>query len=106
MSAKKSGKSSSRNKNKPEILNISPFGMWILLNQKEYFIDYSHYPWFKEANVREIGNVRMIGLSSGLHWPDLDIDVSIEALENPEQFPLIANIPAKKKKSKKRALAA
>ncbi len=100
MNAKRNGKSSSQSKSRPEILNISPFGMWVLMNKKEYFIDYSRYPWFKEANMREIGNVNIIGFNSGLHWPDLDIDVSVEALENPEQFPLIANMPPRKKKAK------
>ena len=98
MSVKKNGKNSSQNKSKPEILNISPYGMWVLMNQKEYYIDYTSYPWFKEANVREIANVKTIGFNSGLHRPDLDIDVAIEALEHPERFPLIANMPIKKKK--------
>jgi hypothetical protein len=100
MSAKKRGKNFSLKKNRPEILNMSPFGMWVLVNEKEYFIDYSRYPWFKEANMQEIGNVEIIGFNSGLYWPDLDIDVAVEALEHPEQFPLIANIPTKKKKQK------
>ncbi|WP_420886735.1 DUF2442 domain-containing protein [Candidatus Kuenenia stuttgartensis] len=26
---------------------------------------------------------------SHLHWPDLDIDLEIDSLENPEKYPLV-----------------
>lgn len=90
MRSKKPGKNSSRNV--PEILDLSPHGMWLLVRKKEYFLDYERYPWFQDAKIRELRAVELSGLGSGLYWPELDIDVELDALENPERYPLIARI--------------
>lgn len=90
MKLNKHGSNSSQTKNRPEILNLTPYGMWILVSQKEYFIDYSRYPWFLNATMQELREVETTGLGSGIYWPALDIDVELEALEFPERFPLIA----------------
>ena len=38
------------------------------------------YPRLVHATVRERGNWRLIGGGQGIHWPDLDEDVSVEGL--------------------------
>ena len=83
-------KSSVRGKNtsRVEILNISQKGIWILVNDREYFLPYKVYPWFKDAKVSEIHNVK-ISRGSHLHWPDLDVDLELESLQHPEKHPLI-----------------
>ena len=96
MKSKKPGKNSSQNI--VEILNLSPHGMWLLVNQKEYFVDYERYPWFQEATISDVRSVELTGLGSGLYWPALDIDVELEALEHPEKYPLIARMTLPKKK--------
>ena len=82
--------------------------MWILVGQKEYFIDHDRYPWFREATIAKLAKVEITGLGSGLFWPDLDVDVELEALEYPDRYPLIARVPVKKstgKTPKKKAAA-
>lgn len=79
-----------------EILNISPFGIWILVNQIEYFLDYKEFPFFKNSTISEIFDVEQPHLNH-LYWPRLDIDLSTEVLAQPEKFPLIS----RRKKSKK-----
>jgi len=55
----------------------------------EYFLPYDEYPWFKEATVGQILQVELLhGLH--LHWPALDIDLSLDCLNNPQDYPLIA----------------
>ena len=71
-----------------EILNISSHGIWLFINEKEYFLPHDEYPWFKDSKVSEICNVELLHRSH-LYWPDLDIDLEIESLENPENYPLI-----------------
>ena len=85
-----------RNISKAEIVNISGFGVWLYTDGKEYFLPYEEYPWFRDAKIREIQNVQLI---HGLHlrWPDLDIDLEIDSLENPEKYPLIYK-PSKQRK--------
>jgi len=71
-----------------EIVNISGFGIWLYTDGKEYFLPYEEYPWFRDAKIKEIQNVQLIH-GSHLHWSDLDIDLEIDSLENPEKYPLI-----------------
>lgn len=72
---------------KPEITNISEHGFWLFLKDKEYFLSFNEYPWFKNANISSITNVKLIH-NHHLYWPKLDIDLSVEILANPEKYPL------------------
>jgi hypothetical protein len=71
-----------------EVQNISKSGIWIFVNDREYFLPFTEYPWFKDAKVSEIHNVK-ITHGSHLHWPELDVDLELESLQHPEQYPLI-----------------
>ena len=76
-----------RSISRPEILNISGSGIWLFVLEKEYFLPYTEYPWFKDAPVKAIVNVRLLNRVH-LHWPDLDIDLELQSLEHPDQYPL------------------
>jgi hypothetical protein len=78
-----------RNISEIEIQNISGFGIWLLVRGKEYFMSYEKFPWFKNSNINQILNVNL-SPTGKLYWPDLDIDLSIEILDAPERFPLVA----------------
>ena len=67
--------------------NINSFGIWLFVKDKEYFIDYKQYPYFKDHTLKSIQNVALLH-ASHLFWPDLDIDLEIDNLENPEKYPL------------------
>ena len=73
--------------NAVEVTNIDRFGFWLLVRGKEYFLPYEEYPWCRDARVRDILNVVLRG-QNHLHWPALDIDLSVESLDRPESFPL------------------
>ena len=76
-----------KNTLKAEITNISEHGFWILLAKKEYFLPFEKYPWFKDAKISSIVNVKIFH-NHHLYWPDLDVDLTTEILENPQNFPL------------------
>ena len=78
--------------------NITPFGIWIFVKEKEYFLSYKEYPYFKEQTLNDILKVRLI---HGYHlfWPDLDIDLEIDNLENPDKYPLKSKIIKKRPSS-------
>ena len=76
-----------RSISKPEILNISANGIWLFVLDREYFLPYTEYPWFKDAPVKGILNVRLLNRVH-LHWPDLDIDLEVQSLEHPDRYPL------------------
>ncbi|OIO09208.1 MAG: integron cassette protein [Elusimicrobia bacterium CG1_02_63_36] len=72
-----------------EILDISPRGVWLFAQGKEYFLPYGEFPWFADAKVSSVYNVQLLH-GHHLHWPDLDVDLDIESLSDPKQFPLKA----------------
>jgi len=74
---------------KVEVTNISAHGFWILVEDKEYFLSYEHFPWFKDRSVKEIVEVRCFA-EGHLYWEDIDVDLSLEMIENPQRFPLKA----------------
>jgi hypothetical protein len=66
--------------------------MWILSQGKELFLSYEQFPWFKDKTINNITNIESYGQGI-LHWPDLDVDLSLEIIEHPERFPLQSKIP-------------
>jgi len=72
-----------------EVTNISIHGIWTLVNDKEYFLSFEDFPWFREQPISAIFNV--VEVSPGhFYWPDLDIDLTEEIIEHPERFPFVA----------------
>ena len=70
-----------------EVQGITAQGIWIYVKGDEYFLNYQDYPWFKGATVGAIFNVALLH-GDHLHWPDLDVDLELEALKSPEKYPL------------------
>ena len=83
MKSAKRGKSTS----KVEVQGVSKFGVWLYVQGVEYFLPYEEYPWFKNATISEVMNVRLIN-QEHLEWPDLDIDLELDSLKQPENYPL------------------
>lgn len=72
-----------------EILSVSPHGVWLMAEGTEYLLDYDQYPWFRDAPVGQIFDVRLLH-GHHLWWPSLDVDLHLESLAHPEHFPLVA----------------
>ncbi len=74
-----------------EVVHISSHGLWVHVAEQEYFLPFSEYPWFKEARVAEILNVRLLH-GHHLHWTGPDVDLDLDSLKNPERYPLICKV--------------
>jgi hypothetical protein len=72
---------------KAEVTNISSHGFWLLSHGKEHFLAFEEFPWFKQAPVSKILNLEEQN-PGHFYWPDLDVDLSIESIEHPENHPL------------------
>ncbi len=72
-----------------EVLGVSGKGVWMLVRDEEYFLDFKRFPWFREAPIAKVWNVELVH-SHHLYWPDLDIDLELESLTHPENYPLLA----------------
>jgi len=40
--------------------NITPFGIWLFVKEKEYFLSYKDYPYFKDQTLSSIQNVQLL----------------------------------------------
>ena len=70
-----------------EVTHISTHGVWLLTHNKELFMSYDDFPWFKDQTVTSIINVEEPS-HGHFYWPDIDVDLTEETIENPERFPL------------------
>ena len=70
-----------------EISHISSNGVWLLSNDKELFMSYEEFPWFKDQPVKSIINIEEPS-PGHFYWPDIDVDLTLETIEHPEKFPL------------------
>ena len=72
-----------------EILNVSPHGFWILVGEKENFLDFDRFPWFRRATLEQLFGVELLH-GEHLYWADLDVDLDVDRIEHPEKYPLVA----------------
>ena len=72
-----------------EVTNVSGHGLWLLAHDEELFLSYEDFPWFREAAIGKVANVTEPS-PGHFYWPDLDIDLGVETIRNPERFPLKA----------------
>ena len=72
-----------------EVTNISQHGFWLLLDDRELFLPFEEFPWFKGASVEAILEVER-PQPQHLYWPTLDVDLSVDSIEHPERYPLKA----------------
>ena len=72
-----------------EVTNVSAHGLWLLAGEKELFMSYDDFPWFKDIPIGKILNVQEPS-PGHFYWPDFDVDVGMETIEHPERFPLKA----------------
>ena len=68
---------------------ISPHGFWLLTKEREYFLDFESFPWFKEAKIDQIFSVKLLN-GHHLFWNELDVDLELDSLDDPERFPLVS----------------
>jgi len=90
---------------KAEILNVSPQEFWILVERRELFVPFAEFPWFKNAPASQVMNVELPS-PHHLYWPDLDIDVAVESIENPTAYLILSRaLPTKTLQSTSRTRA-
>ena len=70
-----------------EMTSIDRHGLWVLVAGREHFLPLDEFPWFRRVKLDHVLNVELLH-GSHLHWPDLDVDLCVEFLEDPDAFPL------------------
>ena len=70
-----------------EVTAILPGGLRLVVGERELFLPFDDFPWFKDAPVSAVLNVER-PQDEHLYWPALDIDLHVDSIEHPERFPL------------------
>ena len=78
-----------------EVTNVSRHGFWLFIGEREVFVAFRDFPWFKEASVSAITHVELPS-PHHLYWPDLDVDLAVESIEHPEKYPLVSQARSNK----------
>jgi hypothetical protein len=74
-----------------EVTNISRHGFWLLLDDEELLLPFEKFPWFRAATVDQITNVER-PTPEHLYWPNLDVDLAVQSIRQPDAFPLTARV--------------
>ena len=74
-----------------EVTHVSKHGFWLLLNNEELLVPFAEFPWFKQATIEQLSTVEWPG-ENHLYWPQLDVDLSVESIRNPQAFPLVSKV--------------
>ena len=72
-----------------EVTNVSPHGFWLLVEEREHFVPFKDFPWFRDASIAELMKVELPS-PHHLYWPRLDVDLAVESLDHPERYPLVS----------------
>lgn len=57
-----------------EVSGISAHGVWLLVGDRELFLSFEDFPWFRDAPVGGVLHVER-PQPHHLYWPDLDLAV-------------------------------
>lgn len=71
-----------------EVQGLSRYGLWLLVGETEFYLPFDEFPWFAEARVRDAYEVEFLH-GTHLYWPKLDVDLDLDSLHHPEDYPLI-----------------
>ncbi|WP_313952084.1 DUF2442 domain-containing protein [Accumulibacter sp.] len=84
-----------------EVTHVSKNGFWMLLGDEELLLLCSEFPWFRQTTIEQLTTVEWPSpdhlsdhLSDHLYWPLLAVDLSVESIRHPENFPLVSAISA------------
>ncbi len=65
--------------------------MWILVDGTEHYLPFEDFPWFRNATIGQLSEIERPS-ADHLHWPELDVDLTIDAIENPSHYPLVSRV--------------
>lgn len=74
-----------------EVTKVSRHGFWLLLDSEELLLPFADFPWFRQATIDQLSVVQRPA-PGHLYLPQLDVDLAVESIRNPDAFPLVAKV--------------
>jgi hypothetical protein len=85
-----------------EVANVTPSGFWLFVEDRERFLPFKDFPWFRDATIAELTHV-LLPSPHHLYWPTLDIDLAVESLDHPGKYPLVSRARPNKRLQRTKA---
>ncbi len=79
-----------------EVTNVSPHGFWLLIEERERFVSFEDFPWFRDTTIAELTNVKLPS-AHHLYWPKLDIDLAVDSIDHPGRYPFVSRMQTRKR---------
>ena len=76
-----------------EVTHVSINGFWLLPGDEELLLPFAEFPWFRQATIEQLTTIEWPS-PDHLYWPLLDVDLSVESIRHPENFPLVSGASA------------
>lgn len=70
---------------KAQLVGLTTHCLNVKAGRKVYTFDFARYPYFEYCTIKELESVVFDG--EGFWWPEADISISRDALENPARYP-------------------
>jgi hypothetical protein len=80
-------------KNTCKVKFVTQEGFSLELNDKEYFLSFADYPYFKQIPAFDIFNVE-VDEYKDLRWDKYDIDLCEDIIKEPSKYPLKMKLTA------------
>jgi hypothetical protein len=74
-----------------EVTNVSQHGLWLLIHEKEVFLPFEKFPWFRDAPIGKVLHAELPS-AQHLYWPETDVDLEVESVLHPERYPLVSGV--------------
>ena len=74
-----------------EVTHVSRHGFWLLLGSEELHIHFADFLWFRAATIAKITTVEWPS-ADHLYWPLLDMDLAVNSIRTPADYPLLSRV--------------
>ena len=77
-----------KNNSAIEVTCITNNGLLLQVGNEQHFLPFKEFPWLKAAKVSSVLKVKLLN-PNHLRWPELDIDLELDCIRNPDEYPLM-----------------
>ena len=67
-----------------EVTRITQQGVWLAIGDRTLLLPFTQFPWFRHAPLDAVFRVELPE-PGRLHWPDLDVDLDLDSLEQSDR---------------------
>ena len=76
-----------RNISPAEVTNVSAHGFWLFVGERELFVPFTLFPWFRDASIPDDPKLTAAESGHHLYWLDFDIDIAAESDRASREIP-------------------